>query len=76
MADVIRHSYQITAGSRAGLAGYWYNNAGTINGETYTLPNGNVATIRQTLLENANFNLRIVLNQACLLYTSPSPRDS
>ena len=59
MTSHSNHNYSITSGVRGSIVGYWFNNIGSIDsGETFTLPNGNTGTIRQTM--RLNSLLRIV----------------
>ena len=64
------HTYRISCGSRSGIIGYWFNNIGSVNDETYTLPNGVSATVRQTMTGSpiGSNELRFLLN-ACGLGT-------
>ena len=58
------HTYTIIVGQAHGVTGYWFNNAGSITGATYQLPNGSDAIIRQTMIVAGE--IRFVLNQSGL----------
>lgn len=66
------HTYTITVGTHAsGIIGYWYNNIGSIVGDTYNLPNSVSAIVRQTMTGGGvGAVLRFVLSSGGLTVNS------
>ena len=60
----LMHNYSIVAGARSSIVGYWDLNIGTIEDANYTLRNGNVARIRQTM--HLNNVLRFLIQSSGL----------
>ena len=55
--------YTVVAGTASGWTGYWFNNDGSIVGDSYTFtrPDGSSSSVRQTMVQNRTAPLRFAM---------------